>query len=404
MTRFLPLLIFTLLLLPRPAHAVGSCEGDFIDNDIINLSDVSVMNAAYNKGEGDPGYHPRFDLNDSNTVNLSDVSIMGGWYNQPCEGGDFVEAWGQTLYTPENPDYTFTGVNRYNLLTVGSQGCYSSWTEAQIETWFGEIEQQEVEVVRLWLFQDFTEDGFDRFDYLLNVAEDHNVRVIPVLENNWTHCTEGGDKDEDWYNTGYLSPYGDYTLSLKDYAEVVGDRYKNDTRIAMWQIMNEAGPVGTCSSTADETMLAMADDIATAIQAIDVNHLVSFGTMGGGQCGASGDEYETLHALDSIDICEYHDYNDITDPTPGDQWNGLQVRLDQCEGLDKPIFIGEAGMGLVEESITAQQRADYFEAKIGAFYNAGGVGYLIWSYRDVSGSDDLDYGPTDPLAGVVGGY
>jgi hypothetical protein len=61
-------------------------------------------------------------------------------------------------------------------------------------------------------------------------------------------------------------------------------------------------------------------------------------------------------------------------------------------------------MDLIEESITEQERADYFDAKIDAFFGEGGTGYLIWSYRDVDGADSLEYDADDPLADVIGGY
>jgi len=403
--RYLPLLLLVgfFLWLPRPAHAVGSCEGDFTGDEFVSLPDVVAMGPSFNKSEGQAGFHPRFDINEDGIVNLSDIIALGPWFNQPCEGGDYVEAWHQTLYTPSDPDYTFIGVNRYNLLTIDTpsfRGCGSDWEDNELATWFDEVEAQGIDVVRLWLFQRFTASGTDysRFDYLLNLADERNIKVIPVLENHQPHCTEAGEKSESWYDTGYLSPYGNYSLSLKAYTASAVTRYKNDDRIAMWQIMNEA-------ETDDATILReFADDLATDIQAIDANHLVSFGTMGAGQPGAQGEDYQTLHALDSIDICEYHDYGHFDEPIPGDQWNGMQVRLDQCAELDKPIFVGEAGIDLSEEGITEQQRADYMDDKISAFLAAGGTGYLYWSYRDRDGADSLEYDSDDPLADVIASY
>ncbi len=333
----------------------------------------------------------------------------------PGPASGFVTANGRSLSLAGNP-YRFVGVNRYNLLTIDPpgaapyRGCGASWPDADLAAWFNELAHQGVDSIRLWLFQLFTASGtdFSRFDHVLNLAGERNIKIIPVLENQWTDCTQGGDKHEPWYKTGYLSPYGNYTLSLKDYTAIVVDRYKDDDRILMWQIMNEAGislSGGGCGSPT--IFRSMADDIATDIQSLDPNHLVSFGTMGGGQCGASGEDYKSLHALASIDVCEYHDYNSPTVAMPGDQWNGLQMRFNQCNSLNKPLFIGEAGIKSNcsdAACYTPQQRAGFFNAKMNAFFGAGGVGYAIWSYRDKIVADPLDYGAADPLVPVMASY
>ena len=73
-------------------------------------------------------------------------------------------------------------------------------------------------------------------------------------------------------------------------------------------------------------------------------HLVSLGTIGTGQCGAIGAEYQYVHGSPAIDMCEFHDYDHATQPLPGDQWNGFAVRVSQCNALGKPMLIGESGV------------------------------------------------------------
>ena len=36
-------------------------------------------------------------------------------------------------------------------------------------------------------------------------------------------------------------------------------------------------------------------------------------------------------------MCEYHDYNNASAAMPGDQWNGLAVRISQCNAIGKPM-------------------------------------------------------------------
>ena len=71
---------------------------------------------------------------------------------------------------------------------------------------------------------------------------------------------------------------------------------------------------------------------SSIIRSFDPNHLISLGTLGGGQCGAQGDDYQTVMSVPTLDLCEYHDYQPA-ELVPGDQFNGLQRRIDQCNAL-----------------------------------------------------------------------
>ena len=110
--------------------------------------------------------------------------------------------------------------------------------------------------------------------------------------------------------------------------------------------------------------------------------------------------------LPGIDLCEYHDYGAPAVPIPGDQWNGLQVRIDQCTQLDKPIFVGEAGIKPEDLDGTLLGRADAFAAKIEAQTAAGVRGFLAWAWSPPSGPstlDNYDIGAGDPALAVLGG-
>jgi hypothetical protein len=90
---------------------------------------------------------------------------------------------------------------------------------------------------------------------------------------------------------------------------------------------------------------------------------------------------------------------------PGDQFNGLQVRLDQCATLDKPLFVGETGIKPSEVGGTLQARADAFGAKLEAQMEAGVVGELVWAWSSLGSTvDDYDVGPDDPVLDVLAEY
>lgn len=314
------------------------------------------------------------------------------FFQQHSFASDFVTANGRNLYVNGVP-FKSIGVNKYNILTVGGNpyiGCGGRFTDSDLVTFFSELSKMGVTSLRFWLFQSFTQGGtnFTQFNYLLSLSSQYHVKLIPVFENQWKDCTQGGYKDGNWYQTGYKSAYGSYNLSLKDYIAKVVPVYKNNSQILAWQIMNEA------ESSNTSALYNFAKDVSQYIKSLDSNHLVSFGTVGSGQPGSS--VYKAIHKLPTIDVLEYHDYNEETVAFPA----SLSRRTNDSISINKPLIIGEAGISL--SKYTPMQRATYFDSKISAYFNHGGVLYMIWSYRDANLEDkSYDFNFTDPLVAIV---
>ena len=108
-------------------------------------------------------------------------------------------------------------------------------------------------------------------------------------------------------------------------------------------------------------------------------------------------QYENVHSIPEIDLCEVHDYSH--ESMPGDQWNGMQVRIDQCAALNKPIFVGESG--IIPNTIpggTFADRSEMFDAKFRAQFAAGMQGELVWAYRRTGSTlNTYDIGDGDPV-------
>ena len=310
--------------------------------------------------------------------------------------------------------YRFTGINIYNA--NNASGCWYPLSNgpdlgASLDAIGGGAK-----VIRAWFFQALATNAGVRdwsgIDHTLSVAVAHGVRVIATLGNQWIHCDgpaggAGSYKDDAWYTNGYKQPDPAGTASYRDWVAAIVARYKNNPTILAWQLMNEAEVKPSegstsCSLNAEQTLKAFATDVSGLVKSIDSNHLVSLGTIGGGQCGAQGDEYQDLHDIPTIDLCEYHDYGSPTVPMPGDQFNGLQRRLTQCDALGKPLFVGETGIrpndvpSNVQPNFPLYDRANAFEAKFRAQFAAGVVGELVWAWdKDGSKEDDYDIGPGD---------
>jgi uncharacterized repeat protein (TIGR01451 family)/CSLREA domain-containing protein len=331
----------------------------------------------------------------------------------PPTAVDFVTRSGTQLQLRGDP-YRFTGVNVYNA--NNSSGCWYPMASGSI------LDDSIValggggKVIRAWFFQALATSAGTRnwsgFDHTLAVLAARSKRVIVTLGNQWADCDgpnggAGAYKDEAWYTAGYTQPDPAGTVSYRDFVAEIVTRYRDNPTILAWQLMNEAEvkPSETstvCSAGAAQILEDFATDVSGLIKSIDPNHLVSLGTIGGGQCGAQGAEYQDVHDVATIDLCEYHDYGSPTTPMPGDQWNGLQVRLDQCNALNKPLIVGETGIRPQDVDGTLAGRAAAFDAKFDAQFDAGVVGQLVWAWN-ASGSllDDFDIGPGDPVIGLL---
>jgi hypothetical protein len=52
--------------------------GDVSDNNVINISDFSLLAASFGLASGAPGFDPRADLNGDGVVNLTDYTLLAG--------------------------------------------------------------------------------------------------------------------------------------------------------------------------------------------------------------------------------------------------------------------------------------------------------------------------------------
>jgi len=297
----------------------------------------------------------------------------------------FVSAKDQNLYLHNNI-FRSVGVNRYNLLSQDNGiGCANKFSKGDIDNMFSELHDLKITSVRFWLFQSFTQSGnnLDRFNYIIHDADNYGIKLIPVFENQWDNCTQGGIKTPDWYASGYLSPYGNYSLSLKDYIGEIVRIYKDNPAILAWQVINEA------EDTDQTGFYNFAKDISYYIKSIDQNHLVSFGMIS----ADSSDNYRKIHSISTIDILDYHDYNEENISMPV----SLREHFLDAKILHKPLIVGESG---INEDIS--NRASLFQAKMNSFFQNGGAVYLIWSYGDSDVTDDgYNFGFSDPVADII---
>jgi mannan endo-1,4-beta-mannosidase len=341
-----------------------------------------------------------------------DVASVGSAAEPPA---GFVQASGGILTLNGQP-YRFTGINIYNA--ANASGCwYSMAGGSTLDDSLSAISAAGgPKVMRAWFFQGLATTSGARdwtaFDHTLAVAAAHGTRVIVTLANQWPDCDglDGGPgryKDDAWYANGYkqVDPLSG-TVSYRDWVAEIVARYKDDPTILAWQLMNEAEvkpseSSSTCSANAAALLKNFAADVSGLVKSIDPNHLVSLGTIGGGQCGTQGAEYKDVYSVPTIDLCEYHDYGSPNTPMPGDAYNGLQVRLNQCQELGKPLFVGETGITAPGEASSPAVRAADFRSKFARQFAGGVAGELVWAWDKDGSVGSYDIGPGDPTLAVL---
>ncbi|KJE25071.1 Cellulase (glycosyl hydrolase family 5) [Frankia torreyi] len=323
----------------------------------------------------------------------------------------FVTVAGGRLELAGKP-WRFTGINVWNANTPADDSRYGCGEPVDLEEVAPALGNG-VQVVRTWFFQRLATslDGrrdWSTFDRTIAAAKSRGLRIVATLGNQWPQCEgfptyQAGYKTQRWYQTGYRSaPPPGQPDSYRAWVREAVTRYRDEPAIAMWQLMNEAEDAtayhGPCAPNAAATLHSFVQDMVTLVKSVDPHHLVSVGTVGAGQCGAAADEYATLHAIDGVDVLEYHDYSPA--PVPGDRWNGLAERLRQSAALHKPLIVGEMGVA-PREAGGIPGRAALVDRKIGAQLQAGVAGVLLWTWRGNDSGDGYDILPGDPVLGVL---
>jgi mannan endo-1,4-beta-mannosidase len=346
----------------------------------------------------------------------------------PETAAAYITKKGPQLYLNGKP-YVFTGVNAYSAATLHGINSGCGEQIADLESLFSSLRPNSV--VRIWGWQgsmvtNTTTKQLDwsGLDRVLMTAAKYGQRVIISLSDQAGVCDDGVWKDAAWYSGGFMqvsNPTGTTPRSYWDFMQEIVTRYKDSPTIAMWEVMNEPETSGclpgysgsecwghqTCvdHTAAANSLRYFFDTVGKKMKDIDHNHLIESGVMGGGQCGADNRNYTYIHESPYIDVASYHDYEHADSPMPGDQWNGLQVRLDQMKAIQKPLIIGEAGMLAQDNSSSCMNfasRRDKIAAKMSAQFSAGIAGYIPWDWTGVNkGVCNYDIPVTDPMVSLL---
>jgi hypothetical protein len=280
------------------------------------------------------------------------------------------------------------GANSYDL-------AYQS--DGQINSTLKSLSENNVNVVRFWMFGDGQSDGFQpspgvinqnmlaKTDYILATARKYQMHVIPTLINNFDDY--GGvsqylnwvgvnptNHDEFFTNVQAIALYENYINHIVSHENsITGVAYKNDPTILAWDIMNE--PRAT-----DPTVIASwANTIAGYLKQQDANHLVTI-SLDKPTTEAS---LQSICQSKSIDFCSVHIYPQEASidsyQSLADEKQALQSDKIIANSINKPIVVTETGtdkstMPWGQNSLTVLQET------LSAIDADNYSGWLIWNY------------------------
>lgn len=336
----------------------------------------------------------------------------------------FVSRQGTNFMLNAKP-YFFAGANCYDVFTYGdgsSSGTSnqienSYMSKSQIDAQMARLQGDGVAVLRTWGFNhqgtwhvfepskgQYNEPEFREFDYILNSASNHNIRVIVTLENYWGDYggidsrlgwegLTGGDPGRRIFFTnapailGYKN-YVQYFLNRTNH--YTGVQYKNDPTIFAWEVMNEPRYQGESSSqnVSGTKLRAWMDDVGAFIKGIDTNHMLGTGMEGQGSAygygGDNGSPFIYIHQSPHIDFCSAHVY-------PTESWANKTIAQttnlvitwahDAHVTVGKPFVLGEFN---VMNGSSLGTRSNYWYAIYKTIENQNIGGSCFWWYEEAN--------------------
>lgn len=354
-----------------------------------------------------------------------------------------------TNFMLDGKPYYFAGANTYDLFTYGDGSSTTDTTtiennymdKARIDAQFQRLAAAGVKVVRTWGFNMESWHGFQTawnpqtntptwneaqwmlFDYILQSARQHGLRVIVTLDNYWT--AYGGIRTRLQWSGETFSNMGanqvdaffictDCKEQYKTYAQrmltrvnhYTGQQYRNDPTIFAWELMNEPRFQGMGDDSTSNTLRAWVDELAAYLKSLDANHLVGTGLEGHnaryGFGGDEGNDFVKIHQSPSVDFCSAHPY-------PTESWANMTLAqyqtlltrwVDDCQNtVGKPLFLGEFNF---HDGHDGHSRLDWFKATYAVLEgrNVGGSAFWWYQDREIDGTFGISQGDPE-LAEVL---
>jgi hypothetical protein len=324
-------------------------------------------------------------------------------------------------FCQDGKPFYFAGANTYDVFTFGDGSSTATQMDietrfmdkARIDAHFARLQADKVTVLRLWMFSHEAWHGFETakgvyseaqfmlFDYIIESARAHNVRLIPVFENYW-EAYGGIDTRLAWEGVtgghpgrwrffnpticpGCRTSYKNYvSYALNRTNHYSGIKYKDDPIIFAWELMNEPRYQDATpnENTTGTTLRAWVDEMGAFIKNIDPKHMLGTGLEAHesryGFGGDEGNPFIYIHQSPYIDFTSAHPY-------PTEPWANLTIPQTQAlvaawisdshNIVGKPFYLGEF-------NTHTGIRSDWWTAIFNTMDTSGGDGTGFWWYQD----------------------
>ncbi len=242
-----------------------------------------------------------------------------------------------------------------------------------------------INTIRLWLsFDAFLQcpKSFGRkFDSVIDLGEDLEIRFVPTLFNGWHSLPDFGGISVEM--VGYWGVGERFAGAFHPYIESVVKPHANDDRILLWDLCNEPFNNARCDST-KQVILGWLKRVYQVCKQGDPSTPISVGSTS---------------ALDLIKLVE--PISDVITFHPYHAWTLLNASVECFEkningivafanSVDKALLVTETGWGALED----QKRAETLVIELGILkkYDIGFLAHLL-CHTLVADGHRPEYGP-----------
>ena len=295
------------------------------------------------------------------------------------------------------------GANSYYLMMYAADEGTRHYVDEVLE----DAAAMNLNLIRMWAFNDrpgdwgclqsepgvFDEDVFRGLDYVLDKADQLDIRVILTLVNNWPDYG-GMDQYVRWdfgYGTGpkIASRHNDfYTDSdcrmwYKNFASELMNRtntlngriYKEDPTVFAWELANEPRAEGDITG---DLIQGWIEEMSFYIKrVIGIEQMLSVGSEGIGDVEDVGTDFIRNHEQEYIDFATVHLWPEQRGMSIDDGIAWLEGRTEQARYyLNRPLIIEEFGWS--RDGGTTDRDLLYDEV-FDTVYEKKAAGALFWS-------------------------
>jgi len=210
----------------------------------------------------------------------------------------------------------------------------------------------------------FLESGFKMIDYVVEQCKKHNQYLILDL-----HGAPGGQTganiDDSKYDKPELFTKRIYQVQTIKIWEELARRYKDETIIAAYDLLNE--PLPKHNEKLYDKLIPLYKEIIQAIRKIDTHHMISIEGV-----NWSTDFSVLNERLDDNVIIHFHKY-----------WNSPTVEtikefLDKRDQLNHPLYMGEGG-----------ENDCYWYAAAFKLYDQLNISWNFWTYKKIENTNSI---------------